>query len=73
MRTIADSLNIPASTTHSHLLQKIRFTSSLLLWVPHVLTGQLRQKRVEPAGQLLQILEGQQRVGFCDIVIGDKS
>jgi hypothetical protein len=38
-----------------------------------MLTDQLRQKRAELAGQFLQVLESQQKVGFRDIVTGDES
>jgi hypothetical protein len=73
LRAIADSLNFPASTVYSHLVEKTGPKDFLLRWVPHMLTGELRQKRVELAGQFLRVLEGQQKVGFYDIVIGDDS
>jgi hypothetical protein len=38
-----------------------------------MLTGELRQQRVELAGGLLRVLQGQQRIGFRDIVTGDES
>jgi hypothetical protein len=71
--TIAEYLDIPASTIHSHLVEKIGLKKFLLRWVPHTLTSQLRQKRVELSSQLLQVLESQQRVSFRDIVTGDES
>jgi hypothetical protein len=73
VRTIAGFLNIPLSTIYSHLVEKIGLKNFLLCWVPHTPAGQLRQKRVKLAGQILQVLEGQQRVGFCDIATGDEA
>jgi hypothetical protein len=41
--------------------------------LPHILTSELRQKRVELAGQLLRVLEQQERVGFPDGMTGPES
>jgi hypothetical protein len=57
MRTIADSLSIPALMIYLHLVEKIGLKTLLLRWVPHTLTGELRQKQVEPVGQLLRVLK----------------
>jgi hypothetical protein len=37
------------------------------------LTEELRQKRVDGSRALLDTLEAQQRIEFCDIVTGDES
>jgi hypothetical protein len=71
-RTIADSLGIPASTVYWHLVEKIVFKNSLFRWVPHTLTDELGQKRIELAGQSLELLESQRSVQFHDIVTGDE-
>jgi hypothetical protein len=73
MRTIADSLGVPASTVYLHLVEKIGFKNYFLRWVPHILTEELRQKRVELARQLLELLESQRGVNFRDIVTRDES
>jgi hypothetical protein len=73
VRTIVDSLGIPASTGYFHLVEKIRFKNYLLRWVPHLLTDELRLKQVKLARQLLELLEDQRIVGFSDIVTGDES
>jgi hypothetical protein len=73
VRTIGDSLGIPASTVDSHLVERIGFKNYILRWVPHMLTVELREKRVQLSTQLLQLLESQQRIGFRDIVTGDES
>jgi hypothetical protein len=38
VRTIADSLGIPASPVDLHLVEKIGFKNYFLRWVPHMLT-----------------------------------
>jgi hypothetical protein len=55
------------------LLEKIGFKNYLLRWVLHLLTDELRPKRVELARQLLELLEDQRIVKFADIVTGDES
>jgi hypothetical protein len=49
VRTIADSLDIPASTVYFHLVEKIGFKNYLLRWVSHLLTDEPALKRVELA------------------------
>jgi hypothetical protein len=73
VQTIAESLNNPASTIHSHLAADIGLKIFLLRWVPDALTSELPQKRVDLSNQLLRVLESQQRVGFHNIVTGDES
>jgi hypothetical protein len=73
MRTIAESLEIPASTIYFHLVKKIGLKIFLLRSVPHTLTSELRQKRVEVSSQVFRVLESQQRVGFRNVVTGDES
>jgi hypothetical protein len=73
VRTIGDSLGIPASNGYSHVVERSGFKSYLLRWIRHMLTAELRHKRVELSKQLLSVLESQQRVGFRDIVTGDES
>jgi hypothetical protein len=72
VRTIADSLGIPASTVYLDLGEKIGFKNYFFLWVPHILTEEPRQKRVELSRQLLELLESQQGVNFRDIVTEDE-
>jgi hypothetical protein len=72
VRTVADPVNSPASTIYSLWVEKTGLTIFLIRWVPHTLTGEMRQKRVELAGELLRVLEGQQRVGFRNIVTRDE-
>jgi hypothetical protein len=69
---IAEALAIPASTVYSHLIERMRFRNYLLRWIPHVLTEELRKKRVDLSKESLQLLESQQRFGFRDIVTRDE-
>jgi hypothetical protein len=73
MRTTAESLEIPFSPNYSHLVEKKGLQNFLLRWVPHTLTNELRQKRVELSSQLFRVPESQQRIGFRDVVTGDES
>jgi hypothetical protein len=73
VQTIAEALEIPASTNYSLLVEKIGIINFLLCWVFHLFTNALRQKRVEFSTQLLRVLENQQGVGFRDIMTGDES
>jgi hypothetical protein len=73
VRTIDDSRGMPASIVYSHLVERIGFKNYLLRWVPHMLTMELRQKRVQLSTELLEVLENQQRISFRDIVTGDES
>jgi hypothetical protein len=72
VRTIADSPNHPTSTICPYLVKTISLKYSFC-WVPRTSTSELRQEPVELAGQLLRVLERQQRVGFRDIVANDGS
>jgi hypothetical protein len=51
VRTIADSLAIPASPIYWHFVEKTGFKNYFLRWVPPMLTDELRQKRIELAGR----------------------
>jgi hypothetical protein len=72
VRAVADSLGIPASTVLWHFVEKIGFKNSLLRSVQHTLTDDFRRKRIELAGQSLELLESQRSVQFHDIVTGDE-
>jgi hypothetical protein len=73
VRTIAGSLGIPVSAVYFHWVEKIGFKSSLLRCVPHLLTDELRLKRVELARYSLELLEDQRIVEFSDIMTEDES
>jgi hypothetical protein len=47
---------LPRSTVHRHLTQSLRFTVRHLRWVPHFLTPNPKQIRIQMAIELLQVL-----------------
>jgi hypothetical protein len=73
IRVIAEALAVSASTVYSHLIERIGFKNDLLRWIPHVLTDDPRQRRVDLSRELLQLLRSQQRVGLHDMVTEDES
>jgi hypothetical protein len=58
---------------HRHLTQSLCFTVRHLRWVPHFLTAEQKQIRVQMAIKLLQILSVQSTRQWYDIVILDES
>jgi hypothetical protein len=70
---MADSLGISGSRAYWHVVEKIGFKNYFFRWVPHTVIAELRQKRIELAGQLPELLESQRSVQFHDIVTGDES
>jgi hypothetical protein len=61
------------STVHRHLTQSLRFTVRNLRWVPHFLTAEQKQIRVQMAIELLQVLSVQRTRQWHDIVTLDES
>jgi hypothetical protein len=61
---------LPRSTVHQHrhLTQSLRFTVRHLRWVPHFLTVEQKQIRVQMATDLLQVLSVQGTRQWYDIV-----
>jgi hypothetical protein len=64
VRTIAEFLKIPASTAHLHLITSLNMKSRHFKWVPHLLDGDSRAKRLEVARQLLGVLQAQAECRF---------
>jgi hypothetical protein len=58
---------------HQHLTQSFRFTVRHLRWVPHFLTAEQKQIRVQMAIELLQVLSVRSPRQWHDIVILDES
>jgi hypothetical protein len=57
MRTIADSLNIPALTIYAYLMEKIGLENLSVHWIPHRSISQLAHKRLELPSQFLRLPE----------------
>jgi histone-lysine N-methyltransferase SETMAR len=58
---------------HRNLTRSLRFTVRHLRWVPHVLTVEQKQIRVQMAIELLQVLSVQSTRQWHDIVPSNKS
>jgi hypothetical protein len=73
VRSLSKDLEIPKTTVWRWLTEYLQFKSRHFKWVPYMLTDELRQKRIERARTLLNVLEAQQGIGFRDIITGDES
>jgi hypothetical protein len=73
VRTIAEFLEIPASTVHLHLPGSLNMKSRHFKWVPHFLDDDLRAKRLEGAQHLLEVLQAQEKCRFRDLIPGDET
>jgi hypothetical protein len=61
LRELSRRIRLPRSTVHPHrhLRQSLRFTVRHLRWVPHVLTAEQKEIRVQMATELLQVFSVQ--------------
>jgi hypothetical protein len=75
VRALSRRICLPRSTIHGHrrLTQSLCCTMRHLLWVPHLLTAEQKQIRVQIATELLQILSVQSTRQWHDIVTLHKS
>jgi hypothetical protein len=74
-RELSWKVCLPRSTMHPHrhLRKSLRFTVPHLRWVPHFLTAEQKQIRVQMAIELLQVLSMQSTRQWHDIVTLDES
>jgi hypothetical protein len=68
VRTIVESLKIPASAVNLHLITPLNMKSRHFKGVTHFLDDGLRTNRVEGARQLLGVLQAQERCYFRDLI-----
>jgi hypothetical protein len=73
VRELSRRICLPRSTVHRHLTQSLRFTVRHLPLVPHLLTAEQKQIRVQMTIELLQILSVQGTRQWHDIVTLDES
>jgi ribosomal protein S25 len=75
VRELSRRICFPRSIVHpqQHLTQSLRFTVQHLRWVPHILTAEQKQIRVQMAIELLQILSVQNMLQWHDIVTLEES
>ena len=68
-RKLAEDVGISRERIGHILHKELQMRKLCKKWIPHVLTEENRQKRIEVSKQLLRILEG----GFRNIVTGDET
>jgi hypothetical protein len=73
VRELSRGICLPRSTVHRHLTQSLCFTVRHLRRVPHFLTAEQKQIRVQKAIELLQVLSVESTRQWHDIVTLDKS
>jgi hypothetical protein len=75
VRDLSQRICLPRFTVHRHrhLTQSLRFTVRYLRWVPHFLTAEQKQIRVQITIELLQVLSVQSTCQWHDIVTLDES
>jgi hypothetical protein len=59
VRELSRRICLPRPTMHRHLTQSLRFTVRHLRWIPHFLTAEQKQIRVQMAIELLHVLSVQ--------------
>jgi hypothetical protein len=71
--SISERLLVAHSTVLQHLHESLGFKSFHLHWVPHLLTGNLREKRKEYARAICPFLHTAKRDDWYHLVVGDES
>jgi hypothetical protein len=74
VRELSRRICLPRSTVHRHrhLRQSLRFTARHLGWIPHFLTAEQKQIRVQMAIETLQVLSVQSTRQWHEIVTLDE-
>jgi hypothetical protein len=70
---MAERLLVAHSTVLEHVHESFWFKSFHLHWIPHLLTGDLREKRKEYARAMLPFLHAAKWDGWHHLVTGDES
>jgi hypothetical protein len=73
VRELSRRICLPRSTVHLHLKQSLRFTVQRLRWVPHFLTVEQKQIRVQMVIERLQVLSVQSTRQWHNTVTLDES
>jgi hypothetical protein len=73
VQMIAELLKIPLSTVHLHLTTSLNMKSRHFKWVPHFLDDDLREKWLDGARRLLDVLQAQERCHFRYLITGDET
>lgn len=70
---IANKLKISQSTVMKHLNNSLKFKFKKTKWIPHLLSSENRQQRINLSKQIIEILENNKRDNFYNIITGDQS
>jgi hypothetical protein len=70
--SLADAQNVAPASILSHLHTSLGMKNFHFRWVPHQLTGDLRQVRVAKCGELLRALDAMEQTHFHHIATGDE-
>jgi hypothetical protein len=73
VRSLAERVGFPTTTVYRHLTDNLGFHSYISKWIPHMLTNDLREKRITEADALFNVLKAQERIHFRDVITGDES
>jgi hypothetical protein len=73
VRSLSQDAEIRKTTVWLRLTESVQFKSRHFKSAPHMVTDELREKRIEGARTLVNVLESQKRIGFRDIITGDES
>lgn len=70
-RYISDILTIPKSTVCHKLVWQLNYRKLNFQWIPHELSSDNKNKRVQISQEILEILEGNER-NWCNVATGDE-
>jgi histone-lysine N-methyltransferase SETMAR len=73
VRSISRTLNSPSTTIWRYLTHHLGLVYKHSKWVPHMLSADQKQKRVNDCSELAIILERCKHNGWRDIITGDQS
>jgi hypothetical protein len=72
-RAMALKFKTDHTTILDHLQSELGYRFLSCRWIPHILTPEIRNRRVEECKDLLEVLLSQQKLGWRDIYTGDES
>lgn len=73
VRVIAAATSIPRATVHSILTEQLGMRKFASRWVPHRLTAEQKQKRVDMSRDLLESLSGMSERQLSNVITEDES
>ena len=73
IRDITEMTEVPATSIYRYLTQYLNYINCNLRWIPHQLTTELKQIRIETSKQLLATIEKAEKNNFHFFLTGDES